>query len=61
MAAYVHHVSASEIERPTEPRIEMPADLADDSGALGAPQAQGTEPSDVKPKGFWGSLFRRKK
>ena len=59
MASYVHHVSAPHIEAPTEPRIEMP-EIADDSD-VEPPHAQGSEPSDAKPRGFWGSLFRRKK
>jgi hypothetical protein len=55
--AFVHRISSGQIETPTEPRIEI-ADMAEPSEVL--EPAEATVDGD-KPRGFWASLFKRKK
>jgi serine/threonine protein kinase len=54
-AAYVHRQPTAQIETPTEPRPEV---LEIFEGSDEHPT--GT-PGETKPRGFWGSLFKRKK
>jgi serine/threonine protein kinase len=63
MAAYIQRISSGQIETPTEPRIEIAGNIAEPSEVLASePEGSddgGDDPN--KPRGFWGSLFRRKK
>jgi serine/threonine protein kinase len=62
MAGYIQRISSGQIETPTEPRIEMMGNMAEPSSVPGQAAAEGSEESGGdKPRGFWGSLFRRKK
>jgi serine/threonine protein kinase len=64
MAAYIQRISSGQIETPTEPRIEMMGNMAEPSEVHPAAQPEGSDDhggDDDKPRGFWGSLFRRKK
>jgi len=54
-AAYVHRQPTAQIETPTEPRQEVVEIVeASEEHPTG-------NPNDTKPRGFWGSLFKRKK
>jgi eukaryotic-like serine/threonine-protein kinase len=68
MAAYIQRISSSQLETPTEPRIEMlggnmaePSEVPGSDEAQGTPDGGGGDDGGDKPRGFWGSLFKRKK
>jgi eukaryotic-like serine/threonine-protein kinase len=61
MAGYIQRISSGQIETPTEPRIEMMGNMAEPSSVTGQSAEGSEETGDDKPRGFWGSLFRRKK
>jgi len=57
-SAYVHRQpTAQTIETPTEPRIEVSEVIEASEEVLINPDGDGGD----KPRGFWGSLFKRKK
>ncbi|MFT3696225.1 MAG: serine/threonine-protein kinase [Kofleriaceae bacterium] len=63
MGSYIHRQPTAQIEAQTDPRV-VEMDLTEDvdpSQPTGTPQLPpgGNDPD--KPKGFWGSLFKRKK
>ncbi|MEP6859549.1 MAG: serine/threonine-protein kinase [Deltaproteobacteria bacterium] len=55
-SSYVHRQPTSPLETPTEPRIEVSEVVEASEEILINPEVGGD-----KPKGFWGSLFKRKK
>jgi serine/threonine protein kinase len=55
-AAYVHRQPTAQIETPTEPRMEVVEIVEASEEIVIHPDASGD-----KPRGFWGSLFKRKK
>jgi serine/threonine protein kinase len=55
-SAYVHRQPTAQLETPTEPRIEVSEVVEASEEILIHPEEGGD-----KPKGFWGSLFKRKK
>ena len=57
-SSYVHRQPTAQIETPTEPRIEVSEVIEASEEVLINPEAG--EGGD-KPRGFWGSLFKRKK
>jgi eukaryotic-like serine/threonine-protein kinase len=61
MAGYIQRISSGQIETPTEPRIEMMGNMAEPSSVTGQSAEGSDETGGDKPRGFWGSLFRRKK
>jgi eukaryotic-like serine/threonine-protein kinase len=61
MAGYIQRISSGQIETPTEPRIEMMGNMAEPSSVTGQSAEGSEETGGDKPRGFWGSLFRRKK
>src|SRR6185312_17122418 len=60
MAGYMQRLSSSQIETPTEPRIEIAGNIAEPSEVLAAQPEGSDEGGDDqdpnKPRGFWGSL-----
>jgi len=54
MSVYVHRQPTAQIETPTEPRL---ADIQ----IVEASEVEPSQPEPDKPRGFWGSLFKRKK
>lgn len=57
-SGYVHRQPTAQLETPTEPRIEVSEVIEASEEVLINPD--GNDGGD-KPRGFWGSLFKRKK
>jgi serine/threonine protein kinase len=55
-SSYVHRQPTAQLETPTEPRIEVSEVIEASEEILINPEEGGD-----KPRGFWGSLFKRKK
>jgi serine/threonine protein kinase len=53
MSVYVHRQPTAQLETPTEPRL---AEIQ-----IIEVEAEPSQPEPDKPRGFWGSLFKRKK
>jgi serine/threonine protein kinase len=61
MAGYIQRISSGQIETPTEPRIDVMGNIVEPSSVTGQSAEGSEETGGDKPRGFWSSLFRRKK
>lgn len=65
MGSYIHRQPTAQIEAQTDPRIVeldvLEASEVEPSVPTGTPQLPAIGNDSDKPKGFWGSLFKRKK